>query len=323
MRDSGIRIDDRVRMPHPPALPESLGPTFSTASALAAGVTAGALRNPAITQPFRGANVVGAATTLTQRATACAARTAGVFAFCGVTAAALHGIPLPPATDVAFRPLDVAVVAPRTPPRAEGVIGHRFAAHSFKVVMISKLPVVEAAAAWCQLAEVVSREDLVAAGDYLLSGDPWAGRGRHALCSKEQLEAAALAHAGKRGAKNVRWALARIRPGVDSRPESILRLVLIAAGLPEPVIHHAAVLADGRVLLHPDLAFPQFKIALEYQGDGHRQRDRFLSDIERLELFRAAGWELIQVTSRDLFQARADFLERVFTALRRSGYRRK
>ncbi|MCL2515783.1 MAG: very short patch repair endonuclease [Microbacteriaceae bacterium] len=310
-------------MSQPPSLPDSLGTTFSTATALAAGVTPSRLRNAAISQPFRGANVVGIATALTDRAAACAVRTRGTFAFCGVTAAALHGVPLPPGIDMPHRPLDVAVVAPRTPPRAEGITGHSFAAHSFRVVMLAGLPVVEATAAWCQLAEALSREDLVAAGDFLLSGDPWESHRRQPRCTLEQLTEAVRRHAGKRGAKKLRWALARVRHGVDSRPETLLRLLLVAAGVPEPVIRHAIPVADGRLVLHPDLALPQFGVVFEYQGDGHRERDRFLSDIERDELIRAEGWEVVQVTSKDLFGNRRIFIERVFAVLRRRGLRLK
>ncbi|GAA4176701.1 hypothetical protein [Gryllotalpicola koreensis] len=246
----------------------------------------------------------------------------GLWAFCGVTAAALHGMPLPPAYDSRYRSLDVAVAAPRTPPRAEGIIGHKLVAGSVSVVTVAGLPVLWTPDVWCQLAAVLSREDLVAAGDFLLSGDAWAGRMRRPLCTIEQLAAAVARYAGKRGAKNLRWALGRLRADVDSRTESLLRLLLVEAGIPEPLVHLAVSVANGQLTLHPDLALPQFGVCFEYQGDGHRDRDRFLSDIDRNELLRAAGWEVIEVTSKDLFHDREAFLQRVFAVLRRRGFRR-
>lgn len=97
--------------------------------------------------------------------------------------------------------------------------------------------------------------------------------------------------------------------------------MLVAAGVPEPIIHLAVEVADGAIILHPDLVLPQFRVCFEYQGDGHRDRDRFLGDIDRNELLREAGWEVIEVTSKDLFQDREAFLRRVFAALRRQGFR--
>jgi len=232
-------------------------------------------------------------------------------------------MPLPPGFDAVHRPLDVAVLAPRSAPRAEGIIGHKIKAHSFLVVVSGGLPLAHAADAWCQLAAVLTREDLVAAGDFLLAGDPWAGTRRRPLCSREDLELAAARYAGKRGARNLRWALERLRPGVDSRPESLLRLLLAAAGVPEPVVHLAVAVADGEIELHPDLALPAWGVVFEYQGDGHRDRDRYIGDIDRNELLRAAGWEVIEVTSKDLFTDRDAFLARVFAVLRRRGLRLK
>ncbi|GAA4184621.1 hypothetical protein GCM10022288_05570 [Gryllotalpicola kribbensis] len=245
----------------------------------------------------------------------------GAWAFSGVTAAALHGVPLPPALDSKYRALDVAVPDPRSAPRADGIIGHRYDADSVKVVFLAGLPVMWSPDAWCQLAAVISREDLVAAGDFLLSGDAWEGARRRPRCTIGQLSDAVRRYAGKRGARNLRWALSRLRPGVDSRPESLLRLLLVEAGVPEPVVHQAIDVADGAITLHPDLVLVALGVVFEYQGDGHRGRDRYLSDIERNELLRAAGWDVIEVTARDLFEDREAFLARVFAILRRHGFR--
>jgi len=296
---------------------------FATSTALAAGVTPAQLRSAELSQPFRGTNVLGTAKTLQERGSACALRMSGPWAFCGVTAAQLHGMPLPPGFTAPHRPLDVAVLAPRSAPRAEGILGHKIKAHSFLVVLSGRLPLAHAADAWCQLAAVLPREDLVAAGDFLLAGDVWAGARRRPLCDRQELEQAAARYAGKRGARNLRWALERLRPDVDSRPESLLRLLLVAAGVPEPVVHLAVAVADGAIELHPDLALPDWGVVFEYQGDGHRDRDRYLGDINRNELLRAAGWEVIEVTSKDLFVDPDAFLARVSAVLRRRGLRLK
>jgi very-short-patch-repair endonuclease len=50
-----------------------------------------------------------------------------------------------------------------------------------------------------------------------------------------------------------------------------------------------------------DLAFPERRVAVEYQGDHHRtDRALYQQDIYRRERLAAAGWETVFVTSADL-----------------------
>lgn len=48
-----------------------------------------------------------------------------------------------------------------------------------------------------------------------------------------------------------------------------------------------------------DRAWPDKKIALEYEGRGHLDPDRFRKDILRVEEMIEADWIVIRVTSRD------------------------
>lgn len=151
--------------------------------------------------------------------------------------------------------------------------------------------------------------DLVAAGDALLP----AAR-RDGVATVRDLQQAARRHRGKRGMRTTRAALGLLREGVASRPESLLRLLLVSAGLPEPAI--ATPVGVGRgLVLHPDLAYPMQRIAIEYEGDGHRT-DRFQweRDIRRRELFEDAGWRVIRVAWGDLIERRT-LIERVRRAL--------
>jgi len=94
-----------------------------------------------------------------------------------------------------------------------------------------------------------------------------------------------------------------------------MRLLIAEARLPEPVIHHPVPVAGG-ITLHPDLAFVSARIALEYEGDGHRvDRATWLADLERHELLAAAGWRVIRVTSDDLFERPRELIVRIRRAL--------
>ncbi|WP_155865141.1 hypothetical protein [Gryllotalpicola ginsengisoli] len=303
-------------------IPPRLGAAFTRAAARQAQVSDSRLRGPDLSHPFHGLYAGTEPATVADRCAVLALAMSGRWAFSHSTGAILLGAPLPQRLQGAELPLHVAMHSERTPPRRAGVCGHRIEAGSVGVVDIGGVPVLAPEDVWCQLSTVLSREDLVAVGDYLLSGDPYDGPDRKPWCSRGQLRTAASRYSGKRGCAKVKWALERVRSGVDSRPESLLRLVLVAAGLPEPLIADATPVDGGRRVLHPDLKLPQWGTVFEYEGDGHRERDQWLNDVERYSLLRAAGWEVIQVTAHDLFRDRAGFLRRVFATLGRRGYRR-
>jgi very-short-patch-repair endonuclease len=80
----------------------------------------------------------------------------------------------------------------------------------------------------------------------------------------------------------------------------MLRLVIVAGGLPEPVVGHPVPVANGEVL-HPDLSYPELLIAIEYEGDEHRQsRKRWRADLRRIALLEEAGWRVIRATDDDI-----------------------
>lgn len=92
-----------------------------------------------------------------------------------------------------------------------------------------------------------------------------------------------------------------MRPGVRSRPETHLRLLLVRSRLPEPVVAHPVVVGGGLVL-HPDLAYPLQRLALEYEGFDHfTTASRIETDIERRELLAEASWRTIRVTAPQLY----------------------
>lgn len=83
-------------------------------------------------------------------------------------------------------------------------------------------------------------------------------------------------------------------PRAESPRESLLRLAVHRAGLPAPVPQYE-VREDGRFVARLDLAWPQARVALEYDGAHHRDRDQFGKDVARHNALRAAGWVVFQV----------------------------
>ena len=86
---------------------------------------------------------------------------------------------------------------------------------------------------------------------------------------------------------------------VDSPRESLLRLILVAGGLPEPEVQFAVRTAQG--IRHADLGYRDARLLIEYQGDDHRtSRKRWLEDVTRRQLFEDAGYRVIEIGAADL-----------------------
>jgi len=271
---------------------EAIARAHRTGTLLAGGVPRSRLRAIDAAHPFHGVVAFDAATTtLADRARLALPVLPRGAAFSHRTAALLHRGALPLGQDV---PLDIAVVAPARAPRRRGIRGHQVV--SMEIVDVEGLPVVAPAEAWLQLARILERRDLVALGDSLL-----AARRRRGAVSLAELAAATEAHRHAYGIDRARAALPHLRAGVDSRPESLLRLLIVDAGLPEPAVSPPVEVLPGLVL-HPDLGYPRERIAIEYEGDHHRSdAAQWRHDIERRELFTDAGWRNVIVTPLTLF----------------------
>ncbi len=85
-----------------------------------------------------------------------------------------------------------------------------------------------------------------------------------------------------------------------SPQETRLRLLLHSSRLPRPVAQHVIQDADGFVG-RVDFAWPEAKVALEYEGRWHGERQQVARDRRRLNRLTAAGWTVVFVTAEDLF----------------------
>jgi hypothetical protein len=288
-------------------LPESLrsGP-FAVEDARELGVPAKRLRALDLESPFRGVRTDGLDWSDIDQVCATFAVCLGPEQlFSHVTAARLYQIPLPWRLQ-SRRAIDVW--APTIQVRADGVIGHRSA--PLTPAWVRGMPVVTPARTWVQLGALVDRVSLIAAGDDLV-------RRKRPLSTLTELADAVDSSKGVRGIRALRAALAEVRPGTDSPMETRLRLLLTDAGLPEPVIGHTIRDWTGGFVGTPDLAYVHQRIAIEYEGDGHRSDPGiFADDIERRERMQEAGWYVIRVIKDHVFRKQAWLVDRVRRQLR-------
>jgi hypothetical protein len=123
---------------------------------------------------------------------------------------------------------------------------------------------------------------------------------------------------GARGAVRVARTFALADGRAQSPPESVLRVRLILRGLPAPLPQFPVTVRSGRVL-HPDLAWPDFKVALEYEGARHAEPDRMQLDRQRLNALVDAGWLVLHATSRHLGSGFTGLVADLRRALRSRG----
>ena len=113
------------------------------------------------------------------------------------------------------------------------------------------------------------------------------------------VQAAVERHPGQRGIKQARTTIALMDPGAESPGETRLRLSIVKAGFPRPVSQHPIYNEFGVLIGVVDLAWPDLKIAVEYEGRHHMDPDQIRKDIARIEEMIEMGWLVIRVTSRD------------------------
>jgi len=298
------------------------GIPFTIAEGRAAGLSYGRMRGKAFERPFHGVRLAGSSGRIdggvVDDCTALRTVLAAGAVFSHATAARLWRMPLPRwLTD------EIHVLTPLAAEvRRRGVIGWRRGS-DVVVSLEHGLPLTSPADTWALLATMtgarggrVGRDWLVAIGDFLVSGRRTRYGRAPALACFEDLVDSAVRHGSRRGAADLAWALTRVRSPVDSPPETFLRLGLVRSRLPEAEVQPEIMTRAG--VRHPDLGYLEERVLLEYLGDVHRtDRETWLKDLERIQLFEDAGYRVIMVGGADLAPAGlAALSQRVRRALR-------
>ncbi|WP_022881167.1 hypothetical protein [Gryllotalpicola ginsengisoli] len=303
-------------MKTPRPLPEPLtAAPFTVADADAFGIARGRLQAADLTAPLRAVriprHVFDAADDAGKFELLCKAYSAKMppgWFFSHVTAARILGVPVPLRLE-----LPEVHVTSRTPgsrPRGRDVHGHcapdaetsRFFGYRVRVP----------AELWCELAPMLTVDELIAAGDRMLSEKPFL------LTTRHHLEAAVAAHGSGRGARALREALPQLRENVWSPKETWTRLVLLRAGLPEPERNRRIYDRSGRLVAIGDLVYPQHKVLIEYEGERWHRDARSLIDVDRFNRLSILGWTIVRVRKH---HSAADVGRMVRAALVSRGWR--
>ena len=109
--------------------------------------------------------------------------------------------------------------------------------------------------------------------------------------------------------------LADLRAGVQSFLEGLGVRAFLAAGLPQPWLQYEIPLGYGS--LHVDAAWPEVKLAVEFDGAAfHSGRDDWQRDLRRDAALAAAGWVVLRFSWTDVTERPAFCAAQVAAAYR-------
>jgi very-short-patch-repair endonuclease len=203
----------------------------------------------------------------------------------GHSAAAWHGAPFASASDpvTVIRPAALPWKGPRE------VRVHQSELADGEVEVRDGVPVSSALRTAWDLAALEPTGTAVAALDAMV---------RAGAVDRAHLDQMADAGSGHWGVTRVRRAFPLIDARAESAPESRVRVALVLAGL-EPVPQYE--IRVGEVLLgRVDLAFPEERLAIEYEGAYHFDGTQIVRDDARIQRLVEAGWRVIRLSAADL-----------------------
>lgn len=94
----------------------------------------------------------------------------------------------------------------------------------------------------------------------------------------------------------------------------------MAAGVPEPQLNVRLPLPDGRGLV-PDLAWPLYRVAAEYNGGHHNKTEQRVHDLRRIDDYTDIGWATVNIEKTELMQHPDSVVTRVVARLASRGWR--
>lgn len=305
-------------MPAPIQLPAALagGRLFTTAEALAAGLTEDQLAGRSVRRLVRGVYVdARVPASADQLHDAVELRCPGLV-WLGDVAVDLWGLP----SRLESSPDDPHVLLPadahcRTP-RA----GFRVSVGQYDDADVTTRHgrrVLRPAALLLWLARQWPLEDLVALGDEAL---------KRRQMSLRELDAVLARYAHHPGVARASRARTLLSPRSRSPMESRLRVKFVLAGLPMPEVNATVSWAPpgyegpaADLLGELDLAWRAACVGVEYDGEDHARPRARSNDRSKRKLFERHGWEVVVVTAWDYFNRLDAVIEEIRELLQSRG----
>lgn len=209
---------------------------------------------------------------------------------CGPTAVLLHGC-------TAARTATVHVGVPyyRWVRPQDGLRVRHGHIRAEDICELDGLPAVVLEAAIGELLCTAKPRFALACADQAMTAQPDSQRASFSAAVEEYL----TRRPDRRGLRQARALLDLIDGDVESPRESWLRLLVVEAGFPSPIVQFSVCDLEGRPVWRLDMAWPDLRIALEYDGyEAHA--GRATQDEARDEDLRNRGWIVVRARAADL-----------------------
>lgn len=213
------------------------------------------------------------------------------------SAAALHGFGVLPSEVV-----HLAGPPERTATAPPGLRLHGLKLSDVELTDIGGLRTTTAERTVVDLARAAGGMDALAVVDAAL---------RMRVCTAGTLASQLDVQRGQRGIVRARDVIARGDGRAESPMESRLRWRILAAGLPSPELQWSIDDGFGRQRYRLDLAWPQWRVAVEYDGAVHLDRERQRYDIARRSWLAHARWTVLWATDADVYLNHRRFLHQL------------
>ncbi|GAA1719882.1 hypothetical protein [Brachybacterium phenoliresistens] len=241
----------------------------------------------------------------------------------GRSAARARGFPLPQDLQgwSVGDPIEVTIPPWCSPTHRADIVTRRAEIPEAHRRRFQGVPITSCERTWLDLAADLDLPDLVSIGDHLVRVPRPELEGRIEPFSTPDLLAAVVEDgAGRPGVRSARAALGLVRIGADSPRETELRLALGEAGVPEPLLNVPIVGPGGRLLHEPDLQWPRFRVAAEYEGEHHRTPEQIARDIDRAETIRRIEWREVRIVAPHMSRGADEAVHRIVDALVDGGW---
>ena len=203
------------------------------------------------------------------------------------TAVQLHRLPLLRTRRI----IDVTVAPPLNPPRRQGTKGYERELPPEHVRFLRGRRVTSPARTWLDIAAQVPSTELIVVGDAMLNSG---------TVTIEELATMIEFFSGRRGVEEARQALPRLEPRSKSPGESQVRVRIEDEGMPRPLSNVDVFDESLGFIGCPDLLYKKAKIAIQYEGAGHREERQFEKDAVRDQLMIRMGFIVLRATKLDL-----------------------
>ena len=222
-----------------------------------------------------------------------AARSTSTLLFSHCTAIRYWGQAIPKSCDLRTDRLHTTVNHPHQRRVIKHSIPHVWK-YLFETVEIGDFLVTSPAMTWAQMAGHCSDEDLAVLGSSLMRRD---------IEQKTTDRSSIIRFVSNCGNFPHKNQCLRVLPmmaeNTDSPPEARLHWLLVSQGIAQPEPNLRVQSETGQYWFI-DLAVPNAKIAIEYQGNYHRSYEQLCRDATKMNELQRMGWLVIQVTWQDM-----------------------